>query len=491
MSVETISVPMVPNIIGGTEVKSISNRTLPVTAPSTGETIAHVPLSSAAELSAAVDEAARAQMAWGQTPLKDRVQVFFRFKSLIERDLDQLARIITLENGKTEAESRGSILRAVECVEFAASLPQIVAGDVMEVSRGVECKTVRYPLGVVAGITPFNFPFMVPLWMIPIAIGMGNSFILKPSEQTPLSAMELARLFTEAGLPDGVFSVVHGDREVVEAICDHPGISAVGFVGSTRVAKAVYERGTAAGKRVRALGGAKNHLIVVPDANPEMTANNVVASVTGCAGQRCMAASVLIAVGEVDHIVALIRDKMAALKGGREIGALISKAAFDRISGYIDRAESGGATLLLDGRNAVSEDAPEGGYYLGASIIDDATPDHEASCEEIFGPTLTIIRCDTFEEALQIENANPYGNAAAVYTSSGATASLFVDRASAGMIGVNIGVPVPREPFAFGGWNDSQFGEGDLTGMTAIDFWSKTKKVTTKWSDSHRSNWMT
>jgi malonate-semialdehyde dehydrogenase (acetylating)/methylmalonate-semialdehyde dehydrogenase len=366
----------------------------------------------------------------------------------------------------------------------------MAAGEVLEVSRGVECKSVRTPLGVVAGITPFNFPFMVPLWMVPIAIGLGNALILKPSEQTPLSAMEIARLLAEAGLPDGIFSVVHGDRVIVEAICDHPGIRAVGFVGSTQVAKTVYSRATSAGKRVRAMGGAKNHLVVVPDADVEMTASNVVASVAGCAGQRCMAASVLLAVGEVDHIIGRIRDEMADLKAGAELGAIISPAAYDRISGYLERAEEKGADLLLDGRTAVSSDVHPEGRFLGASIIDNATPDHEASCDEIFGPTLTIIRCDNLDQAIAIENANPYGNAAAIYTSSGATAAYFSEKASAGMIGINIGVPVPREPFAFGGWNDSSFGGGDITGRTAIDFWSKTKKITSKWSDAHRSNWM-
>ncbi|MGA7305592.1 MAG: CoA-acylating methylmalonate-semialdehyde dehydrogenase [Rhodothermales bacterium] len=487
---ETISAQTIPNIIAGKSAISETTRRLPVTKPMTGEVIAHVPMSDGADLDAAVSAAAGAQKEWCALPLKDRVQVMYRFKTLIESNIGHLADVITTENGKTLPESRGSILRAIECVEFAASLPQMASGEVQEVSRGVECKTVRQPLGVVAGITPFNFPFMVPLWMVPMAISLGNAFILKPSEQTPLSALEIARLLQDAGLPDGIFSVVHGDRVIVEAICDHPGISAIGFVGSTRVAKAVYERGSAAGKRVRALGGAKNHLVVVPDADPDMTAANVVASVAGCAGQRCMAASVLLAVGDVDHIIDRIRTQMASLRAGHDIGAIISEAAFDRISGYLDRAGQNGARLTLDGREAVADDVPEGGRFLGASIIDNARPDHEASCDEIFGPTLTIIRCKTLEEALEIENANPYGNAAAVYTSTGKTATYFAEHASAGMIGVNIGVPVPREPFAFGGWNNSAFGGGDMTGKSAIDFWTRTKKITTKWSDAHRSNWM-
>lgn len=477
-------------MVGGERVESPSARSLPVTEPMTGRVIAHVPMSGADELDAVVEAASLAQVEWGVMPLKDRVQVLYRMKTLVEAEVEHLVDLVTRENGKMEAESRGSVLRAVECLEFAASLPQIACGDVLEVGRGVECKTTRSPMGVVAGITPFNFPFMVPLWMIPMAIGLGNAFILKPSEQTPLSALEIARLLKESGLPDGIFSVVNGDREIVEAICDHPGISAIGFVGSTRVARKVYERGAASGKRIRALGGAKNPLIVVPDADPEMTATNVVASVTGCAGQRCMAASVLLAVGDVDHILDLIKQKMAALVAGRDIGAIINKAAYDRIVGYLDRAVDGGAVLTLDGRNAVIDNAPKEARFLGACIIDHASPDHEASCDEIFGPTLTIIRCDTLDEAIAIENASPYGNAAAIYTSSGGTAQYFTDRASAGMVGVNIGVPVPREPFAFGGWNDSAFGGGDITGPTAIDFWTRTKKITTKWSDQYRSNWM-
>lgn len=482
--------PILGNLIGGREIESRSTRHLDVTAPATGEIIGQVPCSTAADLDEAVRVATAAQRDWAELPLKDRVQVFFRMKTLVEERIHDLAGLITRENGKTPGESRGEILRAVECLEYAASLPQIAAGRVLEVSRGVECRSVNVPLGVVAGITPFNFPFMVPLWMIPMAIASGNAFILKPSEQTPYSAMELARLLADAGLPEGVFSVVNGDREIVEAICDHPGIAAIGFVGSTRVAKAVYERGARSGKRVRAMGGAKNHLVVMPDADPDMTAANVTASVTGCAGQRCMAASVLLAVGDADPILDKIREKMAALKAGRDIGAIISETAYERIVGYLERASENGAVLALDGRGAVDDDAPKGGRYLGASIIDHAAPDHEASCDEIFGPTLTVIRCETLDDALDIENANPHGNAAAIYTSDGGTAQYFADRASAGMVGVNIGVPVPREPFAFGGWNDSGFGGGDITGDTAIHFWTRQKKITMKWSDHHRSNWM-
>jgi malonate-semialdehyde dehydrogenase (acetylating)/methylmalonate-semialdehyde dehydrogenase len=488
MSSVDVTVNRIANFVGGETVTSPSQRTLPVTNPTTGEVIGEVPMSTAAELDEAVTRAAEAQLEWGSTPVKDRVQVLFRMKALMEAQVDRLAETIIEENGKTREEALGSILRAIECLEFASSLPQMATGGALEVSPGVECRTTQYPLGVVAGITPFNFPLMVPLWMIPIALACGNAFVLKPSEQTPLSALELARLLDEAGVPPGVFSIVNGDREVGEAICDHPDIKAIGFVGSTTVAQAVYRRGTSNLKRVRAMGGAKNHVVVVPDADPEMTATNVVASVTGCAGQRCMAAAVLVAVGEVDHIIDLIRDKMAAIVAGRDMGPMISEEGRQRVSGYIDRA--GEDNLLLDARGNVAEDAPDGGYFIGPSIVDGVDVTHEAACDEIFGPVLTILRCNTLDEALAIENNNPYGNAAAVYTSSGKVAQSFVERAGAGMIGVNIGVPVPREPFAFGGWFDSRFGEGDISGFGAIDFWSRNKKITSKWSAEHRANWM-
>jgi malonate-semialdehyde dehydrogenase (acetylating)/methylmalonate-semialdehyde dehydrogenase len=466
MSSVDVSVNRVANFVGGEPVTSQSGRTLPVTNPTTGEVIAEVPMTTAAELDEAVARAAEAQVGWGSVPVKDRVQVLFKVKSLMEEQTDRLAATIMEENGKTREEALGSILRAVECIEFASSMPQMTTGGILEVSPGVECRTSTFPLGVVAGITPFNFPLMVPLWMVPTALACGNAFVLKPSEQTPFSALELTRLFDEAGLPPGVFSVVNGDGEVGEAICDHPDIKAIGFVGSTRVAQEVYRRGTSSFKRVRAMGGAKNHVVVVPDADPEMTATNVVASVTGVAGQRCMAAAVLVAVGEVDHIIDRIRDKMSKIVAGGNMGPMISEEARQRVSGYIERA--GEANLLLDARANVAAEASDGGYFIGPAIIDGVDPSHEASCED----------------------NSPYGNAAAVYTSSGKVAQTFVEKVGAGMIGVNIGVPVPREPFAFGGWYDSRFGEGDITGFGAIDFWSQSKKITTKWSDEHRSNWM-
>jgi len=478
-----------PNFINGRLSASSATETLPVTNPNSGEVITHVPLCSAAELNLVVESATKAQKSWGQTPVKDRVQVLFKLKAAMEANFKKLAELIHIENGKTMDEAVGSIARGIECIEYATSLPQLIAGQSLEVSRGVECKMIRSPLGVVAGITPFNFPLMVPLWMVPLALACGNAFILKPSEQTPISAIELAKLLKASGLPDGVFSVIHGGKEIVEAICDHPGIKAIGFVGSSKVAKLVYERGIKSGKRVRALGGAKNHLVLLPDADPEMAASNIVASATGCAGQRCMAASVLLAVGDVDNVISKIQSKMAALVPGKDLGPVISQASRERINGYLERAEKLGAKLSVDGRTVRSA-GDKNGYFMGASVIDNASASHEASCDEIFGPVLTIIRCKNIDEALAIENGSPYGNAAAIYTSSGEAAQYFTERASAGMVGVNVGVPVPREPFPFGGWNDSRFGEGDITGAAAIDFWSLSKKITTKWAASGKANWM-
>lgn len=489
MTTQTAVLPIVPNVIGGKYIEPKTDRRRTLIIPTTGEAKAEVPLCGMAEIDQAVKAAAEAQAKWRDVPMKERVQVLFRFKTLLEEHLEELAELCSLENGKTLEEARGSVSKGIECVEYATSLPQIATGEILDVSRGVECRTVRNPLGVVAGITPFNFPAMVPMWMFPLAIGLGNAFILKPSEVVPLCSVELAKLLDEAGLPPGVFNVVHGDRDSVEAICDHPGIRAVGFVGSTKVAKLVYERCARNGKRVRALGGAKNHLVVVPDADPEMTASNIVASFTGCAGQRCMAASVVVAVGEVDHIIDRVRELAKNLVPGKNLGSVISKQAKERIEGYITRAEKEGCKVVLDGRGATVS-GKEGGFYVGPTILDNAKPSSECSCDEIFGPVVSIIRAKTLDEAIRIENENPYGNAAAIYTTSGGVAHYFTERANAGMIGVNIGVPVPREPFSFGGWNDSRFGDGDITGSGGIEFWSQMRKVTTKWSDKNRSNWM-
>ena len=474
----------VSHYVNGTRLGAGSRSLPPLASPVDGTTLGHVQVADAAVVGQAVQSAQTSFKVWSQVPVKDRVQVLYRFKALVEKNISDLARQVTAENGKTTAESAAGIQRGIEIVEYAASLPQLFAGEILEVSTGVDCYTRRFPLGVVAGITPFNFPAMVPMWMFPMAIACGNSFILKPSEQVPFTPLLLAGLLKEAGLPDGVFNVVQGDRETVEAVLDHPGIAAAAFVGSTAVAKAVYDRGTVANKRMLTLGGAKNHLVVVPDADPLITAKNVVSSAVGCAGQRCMAASVLIAVGECDHIIKVIEQEMRSLACGKEIGAIISAKAKARIEGYITRAAERGARIRLDGRN---QQRP--GHYVAPTLIDGITREDECANDEIFGPVLSILRVRTLDEAIAIENANPYGNAACIYTTSGAIARYFEMRAEAGMVGVNIGVPVPRDPFGFGGWNASKFGPGDITGKDAIGFWTKTKKVTAKWT-ARSTNWM-
>ena len=359
----------------------------------------------------------------------------------------------------------------------------------LEVSKGVECRTEHVPLGVVASIVPFNFPSMVPNWTLPNAIALGNCMVIKPSEKVPLSVGRLALLLKEAGLPDGVLNIVHGDSEIVEAICDHPGIEAVSFVGSTKVAKIVYQRATKNFKRALALGGAKNHLMVLPDAKADMTAQNVAASMSGCAGQRCMAASAMVGVGNIDHIIEKICDEARKIVPGKNLGAVISKESKERIERYITEAEKDGAKILVDGRGTKVQ-GKENGTYVGPTVIDYVKPGMSVAKEEIFGPVISIMRTNTVDEALAIENANPYGNAASVFTQNGGLARYIIDHASAGMIGVNVGVPVPREPFSFGGWNESKFGVGDITGKSSIEFWTKLKKSTTKWNPEAGVNWM-
>lgn len=480
--------PTVRNYVGGEFVDG-DGELLDVFNPADGSVISRVPLSSAGAVDDAVRAARAAFPGWAATPIKERVQVFFRYRALLEQKLDELSRLIVEEHGKVYEEARAEVLKAIELTEFACSLPQITAGEIMEVSRGVECRVDRYPLGVVASIVPFNFPSMVPHWSIPNAIALGNCMVLKPSEMVPLSAGRIAELLAEAGLPAGVFNVVNGGREVVEALCDHPEIEAVSFVGSTRVAQAVYRRGTANLKRVLALGGAKNHIILMPDADPEMASSNIAASMAGCTGQRCMAASVLVAVSHTDGILERMVEHARQAVVGETLGPVISAAAKERIERYITEAEQAGARVLLDGRNAVVP-GREGGFYVGATVIDHVTPDMSIAREEVFGPVLAIIRAPDVDRALEIENRSPYGNAASVFTESGGLARYVAERASAGMVGVNVGVPVPREPFGFGGWNDSRFGVGDLTGRSSIEFWTRSKKTTTKWNREAGTNWM-
>jgi malonate-semialdehyde dehydrogenase (acetylating)/methylmalonate-semialdehyde dehydrogenase len=479
----------IQNYINGVFVNASGNQNMEVISPLDGTLLSTVPLSTSKDLDDAVKAAVAAFPAWSKKPIKERVQVFFRYKYLLEQNLKDLAELCSEENGKTYGESVAEIEKCIELTEFATSLPQLVTGEVLEVSRGVECRTEHVPLGVVASISPFNFPSMVPNWTIPNAIALGNCMIIKPSEKVPLSSIRLAQLLKEAGLPDGVFNIINGDASIVEAICDHPGIHAVSFVGSTKIAKLVYQRATSNYKRCLALGGAKNHLMVLPDAKPEMTAQNVAASMSGCAGQRCMAASAMVAVGQVDHIIEKICEEARKIVPGENLGAVINKDSKERIEKYITQAEQQGAKILVDGRNAKVA-GKENGTYVGPTVIDYVKPEMSVAKEEIFGPVISIIRTNTVDEALTIENANPYGNAASVFTQNGGMARYIIERASAGMIGVNVGVPVPREPFSFGGWNESKFGVGDITGKSSIEFWTKLKKSTIKWNPEAGVNWM-
>lgn len=476
------------NYIGGARTAEPSE-TMEVHSPLTGEIISTVNLSGKSQLDQAVEAAREAYPAWSAMTIKQRVQIFYRYRELLVQNLQELGQLVHEENGKTLPEAVAEVEKSIELTEFTCSLPQMVSGEVMEVSPGVECRTEARPLGVVASITPFNFPHMVPHWSIPNAIALGNCVILKPSELVPLSAQRMADMLKEAGLPDGVFNIVNGGKEIVEAICDHPGIEAVSFVGSTKVAKIVYRRSTSNLKRCVALGGAKNHLIVLPDAHVQMTASNVAASMSGCAGQRCMAAAAMVGVGNVDHIVNELVNEARKIVPGENLGSVISKAAKERIEGYITEAEAAGAKVLLDGRNC-TVDGHEGGYFVGTTVIDHVTPDMRIAKEEVFGPVIAIIRAKDLDEAIAIENSSNYGNAAAVFTQNGGYAKYVMERASAGMIGVNIGVPVPREPFSFGGWNESKFGVSDITGKSSIEFWTQLKKTTTKWNPEARTNWM-
>ncbi len=479
----------VQNFINGEFVNASSKKKLDVISPLDGNKLSEVAMSSVKDLDDAVYAGKKAFKSWSKTPIKERVQVFFHFKTLLEKNLQELAELCSEENGKTIGESIAEIEKCIELTEFACSLPQLVTGELLEVSRCVECRTEHVPLGIVASIVPFNFPAMVPCWTIPNAIALGNCMILKPSEKVPLCSGRLAELLKEAGLPDGVFNIVHGDVEIVEAICDHPGIEAVSFVGSTKVARIVYQRATNKYKRCLALGGAKNHLMVLPDAIPGMTAQNVAASMSGCAGQRCMAASAMIGVGNVDSIIDKICDEARKIIPGKNLGAVINKESKERIEKYITEAENEGAKILVDGRNTKVE-GKENGTYVGPTVIDFVKPEMSVAREEIFGPVISIMRTKTIDEALAIENANPYGNAASVFTQNGGAARYIIDNASAGMIGVNVGVPVPREPFSFGGWNESKFGVGDITGKSSIEFWTKLKKSTIKWNAEAGVNWM-
>ena len=477
------------NYIGGKWTDG-SRGSLKITSPYTGDICGETTLASAQDVVLAVSAAKTAQVEWGQTPVKARAQILFNFREILLRDQDKISSIVALENGKTFGEAKGGLMKGVEVLEFALSLQNLDVGGKMEVSRGVFCEYRREALGVVASITPFNFPAMVPMWTIPIAIGLGNAYIWKPSEKTPLTSRFIAEAFNEAGLPAGILTVVNGDRETVEAIIDHKDVKAIGFVGSTKVAELVYKRATNLGKRALCLGGAKNHIILLPDADLEVTGAGISDSFTGCAGQRCMAASVVLAVGDVDRHIEKIKERAMSQTLGDSMGAIISAEQVAFLNEAITRAENEGATIVLDGRSPKVDAHFKGGNWLGPTILDNVKPGSEAASFELFGPVIAIIRCKNISEALEIQNSNEYGNAASVFTSSGPMAEYVASRAQCGMFGVNIGVPVPREPFSFGGVKASKFGHGDITGVHSLDFWSNVKKITTKWETQTDGTWM-
>jgi methylmalonic acid semialdehyde dehydrogenase len=482
------------NIINGAQVPPSTGEYMEVESPSTGLAIARVGLSSAADVDTAVQAAHQAlQTTWSRQKhtMKSRCAILYRFRELVLQHKDELVELVVAEHGKTAAEAAASIMKGLETVEWACSMPQIAQGRVLEVSRGVTCEDVREPIGVVACIVPFNFPFMVPHWTLPIALAAGNCVILKPSEKVPLTMHRTLELYKQAGLPDGVLQIVNGTAPVVQAICAHPGIAGCTFVGSSKVAEIVYKACHASGKRVLALGGAKNHMVALPDCNKSMCAADVAASFTGCAGQRCMAATVLLVVGDQPDLIDLIVEKAKALQPGQGAGAVmgpvIDQMSKDRIMSYISDSEAGGAKVLLDGRSWAARSP---GYWVGPTILLHTNPKDKAMNDEIFGPVLSIYKVANKEEAIQIENGNPYGNAACIYTTVGSNAEWFAERFSVGMVGVNIGVPVPREPFSFGGWNLSRFGDSDITGDGGMEFFTKRKKITTKWNPPQNQDWM-
>jgi malonate-semialdehyde dehydrogenase (acetylating)/methylmalonate-semialdehyde dehydrogenase len=464
-------------------------RRIEVESPYTGELIGTVPDSGTAQVDEVVAAAHVAQPAWARQSIKQRTEPLFRFRALLQARLTEVAHSAARESGKTVEEARAGVLKGLEVTEFALSLQNLDAGGSLEVSQGVRCEVRREPLGVVCGITPFNFPAMVPLWMFPIAVTLGNAFVLKPSEKVPLTACLLGELMVQAGYPKGVFSLVHGGKDTVEALLAHPQVRAYGFVGSTQVARSVYARAAQEDKRVLALGGAKNTMILMGDADPNLAVPGIVNSFTGCAGQRCMAGSVLVTVGDCESMLEAIEARARALQLGAEMGAIIEGTAVERLERAIARGVEEGARLRLDGRKPPLPSGCEGGNWLGPTILDHV--DRESACarEELFGPVLSVVRVNTLEEALAFEHASPYGNATSVFTQSGSVARYVSERSASGMLGINVGVPVPREPFSFGGTKASRFGHGDITGAGGVEFWSQLKKVTTKWSESD-GGWM-
>ena len=486
MSTTTIST--IRHRIGGDETPGASTRTAPVWNPATGEQQAEVLLAEREDVERAVATARTAFETWGNTSLSRRARIMFAFRELVSRHTDDLARIVSSEHGKVFDDAKGEVIRGLEVVEYACGLPQLLKGEYSDqVSTDIDAFSFRQPLGVCAGITPFNFPVMVPMWMHPMALATGNTFVLKPSERDPSASNFIAELYHEAGLPDGVFNVVHGDKVAVDALLEHPDVDAVSFVGSTPIARYVYETGTRHDKRVQALGGAKNHAVVLPDADLEFTANHLTAAGYGSAGQRCMAIAVTVAVGDVaEPLIERLREKALAVKVGpgldpeSEMGPVVTPQARDRIVGYIDQGVDSGADAVVDGRG-IERDGD--GFWVGPTLFDKVTPEMSIYRDEIFGPVLSVVRVETLAEAIELINANPYANGTAIFTSSGQAARIFQRDVHVGMIGINVPIPVPMAFYSFGGWKDSLFGDHHIHGPEGVRFYTRGKAITSRWPE--------
>ncbi len=474
--------------IGGRSIAGDSGRSGPVFNPATGEQTGAVDLATAAEVGRAVAAAKAAFPAWRATSLSRRSEILFRIRQLVDAHREDIARLLTAEHGKVLSDALGEVARGLEVIEFACGIPTLLKGGFSEqASTGIDVYSIRQPLGVVGGITPFNFPAMVPMWMWGPAIASGNTFVLKPSEKDPSASIFIAGLLQEAGLPDGVFNVVHGDKTAVDALLEHPDVAAISFVGSTPIARYIYETATRQGKRVQALGGAKNHMVVLPDADVDMAADAAVSAAYGSAGERCMAISQVVAVGDVaDRLVEAIKERLPKIKVGpgldpdSEMGPLVTREHRDRVASYLDSGREQGADVLVDGR----ESAPDGeGFFLGVSLLDNVTPEMDAYRDEIFGPVLGITRVDTYDEALRLVNENPYGNGTAIFTRDGGVARQFQFEVEAGMVGVNVPIPVPVAYYSFGGWKASLFGDTHIYGPEGINFYTRGKVVTSRWPD--------
>jgi malonate-semialdehyde dehydrogenase (acetylating)/methylmalonate-semialdehyde dehydrogenase len=484
-----VTVEEISHWVGGAARAGRSGRFGDVHDPAVGAVARRVPLASADEVDAVVDVARTAAAGWGEVSLNRRTQVLFAFREILNARKGELAAVITEEHGKVEADALGEVVRGLEVVEFACGIPHLLKGGYSEsVSTQVDSWSLRQPLGVVGVISPFNFPVMVPLWFVPVAIATGNAVVLKPSEKDPSAAVRMAAMWSEAGLPDGVLNVVHGDREAVDRLLEHPDVSAVSFVGSTPVARHVYEHGSRSGKRVQALGGAKNHMVVLPDADLDLAADAAVSAAYGSAGERCMAVSVVVAVDPVgDELVGRIADRLAKLRvgdgrRGTDMGPLVTREHRDRVASYIDAGVAQGARLVVDGRT-VEPEGESDGFWLGPTLFDDVGPGMSVYTDEIFGPVLSVVRAPSYTAAVEMVNANPYGNGTAVFTRDGGAARRFQHEVQVGMIGINVPIPVPMAYYSFGGWKASLFGSAHAHGMDGVNFYTRAKVVTARWPD--------